>query len=115
MPPISASLLVIDEGNPNSYAPNRLAASARKSAAMATMTQRFWSTEPNILPDMPAKTPSGTNMAAMPNTNAALRSAPSQRWRAWRAPKMLTVTATIGYTHGVRLTPRPPTRAASAA
>src|SRR5688572_18786875 len=115
MPPIVASLLVRADGNVISKAPNIEAAIARNKPAMPSTTHGFCSTAPNTLPVSPAITPSGVNMQAIPSMKAAESLVPSQRLCAWRAPNALTVTATMGYTHGVRLTARPPSTAAPAA
>src|SRR5690606_33816730 len=88
---------------------------AKNKAAMPSTTQGFCRTAPNTLPVSPAITPSGVNMHMIPSTKAAESLVPSQRLFASRAPNVLTVTATIGYTQGVRLTASPPSTAAAAA
>jgi hypothetical protein len=95
MPPSVASRFVSAAGSASSNAP-KSDASTRNSSAMAPTTQRLCSTAPNMEPDSPAATPSGTNIATIPSTNAAESAAPSQRLFASRAPNTLTVTATIG-------------------
>jgi hypothetical protein len=83
-------------GSARSKAPNIDAAISKNRTLIPTTTHVLCSTEPNALPVTPAKTPSGTNMATMPSTNAADSNAPCSRLRLSRAPNTLTVTATIG-------------------
>jgi hypothetical protein len=95
-PPAEARRFFKPLGISNSKAPNILAASARKSALMATMTHELESTEPKVAPVSAALRPNGTNMHTKPRTKLPDSAQASQRLLAFVAPKTLTVTATIG-------------------
>src|SRR5688572_10535688 len=114
-PPELARRFFNPEGRSSSNAPNMEAASTRNSALKLTMTHGLESKLPNTPPVRPATTPSGTNISTMPATNAAESRKPSKRLLTLRAPNTLTVTATIGYTQGVKLTSRPLANAARVA
>src|SRR6185503_10555173 len=74
---------------------------------MPASTGGCWRNEPNMPPVIAAITPSVLYMTIMPATYDTAEATTRGVGADSRVPKMDTVTPSIGYTHGVRLSPRP--------